>query len=272
MNDIIYKTYAPRQSLQPYISTIFVFETKSGIPKNDFSLIAPNGSMKLVIPYKNNMRSTIGGLSREHKESSCFVIGLSTSAAIIECDADYGNLCVEFKPRGAYRFFEFPMHEMASQIYQAPDLFIRLGNELQEKVTEIEDIDQKVRFVEQFLYQQFVSLSKSDPLTEYAIDRIIASKGLVSVNELSEETGYSRRYLLNKFTRNLGLSPKEFACIVRFNEIYKGINLNHIDEDQLYKLYYDQSHFIKEFKKYTGFTPGEYVSKSNKLGSMFFNE
>jgi hypothetical protein len=104
MSDILFKTYVPNKWLQPYIQTIFILETKVGIPKNEFSLIAPNGSMKLVIPYRNNMRSTIGQIFREHKEASCFIIGLSTNSANIECDADYGNLCVEFKPFGAYRF------------------------------------------------------------------------------------------------------------------------------------------------------------------------
>ncbi|MCX7711101.1 MAG: AraC family transcriptional regulator [Clostridia bacterium] len=271
-NNIFYKTYAPNKFLQPYISRIFVFECKSGISRNDFSLIAPTGEMKLVIPYRNNMRSIIGKTFREHKESSCFFIGLHTQAALIECDMDYGNVCVTFKPFGIYKFFNFPLRELAGQIHNASDVFNKLGKELQERVAEIMDVDKKVLFVQEFLYQQMVSIQRSDPVTEYAINKIISREGLISITELSEEMGYSRRYLVSKFTENLGISPKEFSCIVRFNEVYKKINLNRFSEDTLYNLYYDQSHYIKEFKKFTGFTPGEYVSQSNKLGSIFFNE
>jgi AraC-like DNA-binding protein len=271
MSDILFKTYVPNKWLQPYIQTIFILETKVGIPKNEFSLIAPNGSMKLVIPYRNSMRSTIGQIFREHKEASCFIIGLSTNSANIECDADYGNLCVEFKPFGAYRFFDFTLQEISNQIYNTYEVFNEMGRVLQERVTEIVNLDEKVLFVEKFLYKQLVTLQKSDPITDYAINQINLSNGLISINELSEEMGYSRRYLLNKFTENVGLSPKEFACIVRFSSVFKGINL-HDNEEKHFELYYDQSHLIKEFKKYTGLTPGEYLSQSNKLGSIFFNE
>jgi AraC-like DNA-binding protein len=130
-----------------------------------------------------------------------------------------------------------------------------MGRVLQERVTEIVNLDEKVLFVEKFLYKQLVTLQKSDPITDYAINQINLSNGLISINELSEEMGYSRRYLLNKFMENVGLSPKEFACIVRFSSVFKGINL-HDNEEKHFELYYDQSHLIKEFKKYTGLTPG----------------
>jgi AraC-like DNA-binding protein len=272
MKDIFFKTYVPNMWLRPYIQSMFILETMSGIPKNEFSLIAPNGSIKLVIPYKNNMRSTIGKKFREHKENSCFFIGLSTQAAIIECDADYGNLCIEFKPFGAYRFFNFSLKEIANQIYNSFELFDRMGRELQERISEITDIDEKVRYAEQFFFKQMLALNKSDPITEFAIHQITSQKGLISINDLSNEMGYSRRYLLNKFKDNVGLSPKEFTNIVRFSEVYKGINQNLLKEDKLYEFYYDQSHYIREFKRYTGLTPGEYVLQSNKLGSVFFNE
>jgi AraC-like DNA-binding protein len=147
-----------------------------------------------------------------------------------------------------------------------------MGRELQERISEITDIDEKVRYAEQFFFKQMLALNKLDPITEFAIHQITSQKGLISINDLSNEMGYSRRYLLNKFKDNVGLSPKEFTNIVRFSEVYKRINQNLLKEDKLYEFYYDQSHYIREFKRYTGLSPGEYVLQSNKLGSVFFNE
>lgn len=270
MQDMIFKTYLPNRFLQPFLSRIFVFESKSGMSKNDFGLIAPNGKMKLVIPYRNNMKSTINHICRVHKESSCFMIGHSMHSAITECDKDYGNICVEFNPAGVYRFFNLPLNEIAGQIYDTHELYGKVGKELREKVSETADIDKKVLLVQDFLYRQMVQFNKSDAVSEYAINKIIMSKGLININSISEEMGYSRRYLLRKFTENLGISPKEFACIIRFDEIFKKVSLHHLSEEKLYEYYYDQSHFIKEFKKFTGFTPGDYICQSNKLGILLY--
>jgi AraC-like DNA-binding protein len=234
-------------------------------------MIAPNGQIKLVIPYKNNMRSTIGGVKREHLEASCFVIGLTTQDALIESDFEYGNLCVEFKPQGAYRFFEMALSELTDGIFDSYSVFNLPGRELQEQISGLEDLDSKVRFLQQFLLQRFGALVKSDPITDYAVDRIVASGGLIRVNDICEEIGFSRRYLLTKFADNVGLTPKEYSCLVRFNRIYKSFNLNPTmgqnDDD-----YHDQSHLIREFKKFTGLTPKDYIRRSNRLGTIFFNE
>ncbi|CRK82101.1 helix-turn-helix transcriptional regulator [Neobacillus massiliamazoniensis] len=272
MQDIVYKTFSPVPALRPYVKTIFVLETKSGLSKTDFSITVPNSSMKLVIPFKNNMRSIIGNCIREHKESTWFILGLSTHATVVECDADYGNICVEFKPLGAYRFFNVALNELKNQIYTAEDIFNKEGEKLQEKLKEMISIDEKVRFVQQFLCRQMLLLNKSDPITEYAVNQITKSKGLITVSELSEKMGYSRRYLATKFSENVGLSPKELTSVIKFQEAYRKMNLMSLEDNELYEMYYDQSHFIKEFKKFTGLPPKEYIMKNNKLGTIFYKE
>ncbi|KIL40009.1 hypothetical protein SD70_16690 [Gordoniibacillus kamchatkensis] len=269
--DLSFKVFRPHPRLQPYIGSIFALETKAGLPKSEFSMIAPNGQIKLVIPYKNNMRSTIGGVEREHQEASCFVIGLTTQAALIDSDLEYGNLCVEFKPQGAYRFFAIALNELTDGIFDSQSVFNWPGWKLQERISELQDLDGKVQFLQQFLLQRLDALIRSDPITDYAVDRIVATGGLIRINDICDEIGCSRRYLTAKFADYVGLSPKEYSCLVRFNRIYKNLNLNpaavRSDGD-----YHDQSHLIKEFKKFTGITPGDYIRRSNRLGTIFFNE
>jgi AraC-like DNA-binding protein len=115
-------------------------------------------------------------------------------------------------------------------------------------------------------------LDKSDPITDYALDRIATSGGLIRISDICEEIGCSRRYLTAKFADYVGLSPKEYSCLIRFNQIYKLLNLISTAARNDGDYYYDQSHLIREFKKFTGFTPGEYTRLSNRLGTIFFNE
>ncbi|WP_274653322.1 helix-turn-helix transcriptional regulator [Paenibacillus humicola] len=268
MENLVFRAFTPHPRLQPYIASIFALETRTGLLKNNFNMIAPNGKIKLVIPYKNNMRSTIGGFNREHREASCFVIGLTAQPALIDSDREYGNLCVEFKPQGAYRFFDTALSGLTDGIFDAQSVFHLPGRELQERLSELQDLDSKVRCLQLFLLQRLGTVIKSDPITDYAVNRIVASGGLIRVSGLSEEIGCSRRYLTGKFADYVGLSPKEYVCLVRFDRIYKSLNLNPAAA-RYPDGYHDQSHFIREFKRFTGFTPGEYIRRSNRLETIF---
>lgn len=272
MGDIVFRTFTPHHLLQPYIGSIFAFETQRGLAKSKFSLIAPNGQIKLVIPYKNKMRSTIAGVEREHEADSCFVIGLSTQPAHIDCDQGYGNLCVEFKPGGAYRFIDHSLSELSNEIFDVDAIYNGLGRELQRHLSAIPDVEAKVIVLQQFLCNRLILLEKSDCIADYAVQMIISSQGLIRVNDLCSDIGCSRRYIHTKFEEYIGLSPKEFICLVRFYQIYKNINLAPSNPFEIGESYYDQSHFIKEFKKFTGYTPGEYARQSNQLGTVFFQE
>ena len=97
-----------------------------------------------------------------------------------------------------------------------------------------------------------------------------SSDGRVSVTELERETGYSRRYLDLLFNERVGLSPKVLARIFRFQKFYRrwadGHSFDAVKED-LYDFYYDQAHFIKEFKKMTGHSPRKFSREiSNEFG------
>ena len=92
------------------------------------------------------------------------------------------------------------------------------------------------------------------------------------VQELATHVGYTKRYLDLLFKEHVGVSPKSLASILRFQEVYQvwmqqkspTFFRNHWPA-----YYYDQSHFIKEFKRFTGFTPQQYNGIVNEFGRAF---
>ncbi len=98
-------------------------------------------------------------------------------------------------------------------------------------------------------------------LVEYMKNQIISTNGNVSVSELAEQTGYTERYINKVFKQNMGINPKTFGMIMKFQKVIQKINqeedckLTDIGADVGY---YDQSHFIRDFKKYAALTPKEY--------------
>ncbi len=108
-------------------------------------------------------------------------------------------------------------------------------------------------------------------LVKYLNDQIIAAVGNIKVQELAAATGYSTRYINMVFCHHIGISPKTFAKIMQFQNAIQ--LMNHHQDDRLTDIsiasgYFDQSHFIREFKKLIAITPTEYqklVKKSSYL-------
>lgn len=95
---------------------------------------------------------------------------------------------------------------------------------------------------------------------------------MIRVQELAAHVGYTKRYLDRLFQEHVGVSPKSLASILRFQEVYQ-VWMQHqsptIFRNQWPVYYYDQSHFIKEFKRFTGFTPQQYIGIVNEFGKAF---
>jgi len=97
----------------------------------------------------------------------------------------------------------------------------------------------------------------------------------VSIPELERMTGYSARWINMKFSEKLGASPKNLCSIVRFQQYYKSLKANaelFFLEKEFYNYYYDQAHFIKDFKRFTGYPPFQFERKSNGYDSIFYRE
>lgn len=100
------------------------------------------------------------------------------------------------------------------------------------------------------------------PLLNQCLYEIISSKGLVSIQQLSSSTGYSTRYIRNKFDEIVGLSPKHFAQIIRFQQTLKFVLQQQPLVDITYNMgYFDQAHLSKKFKHFSNMTPSQMMKQ-----------
>lgn len=110
--------------------------------------------------------------------------------------------------------------------------------------------------------------SEENMLVSWLIHHIEKQKGHVVVGELVEETGYSHRYVNHVFKKNMGCSIKRFAGIERMQASIQYLLEQRDDEIYSELGYYDQAHFIKDFKKFTTVTPNSFKKDSEKLAMM----
>lgn len=267
------RLFQPHALLEPHLSLIWAFESPDGIPDHDAKLIAPNGCMKLLVPYRKRVVSHILGNRNDHAEMSCIVAGQMRQPVRIDAEPGGGTIGFEFKPASARLFFQIGLHELTDGVHGGLEVWGQAGTRLVERLGQIDSLEAKVAYLQHFLCQRLQDRYE-DPIASYAVRRIIRSSGFLPISELSDDTGYSRQHLTRTFTASVGLSPKQFARIVRFQQVYDRINAGadaSIPLD-IYDHYYDQSHFVKEFQAFTGVTPGEYMKLRNEFGKLFYRE
>lgn len=260
--------------LKGYVEKLWVFEASGRVPSTDMKLIVPNGMVKLVIPFKNGLEGQREGYSRLSKNNQMTLIGVSDTPFIVDAQHDEpaGTIGIEFSPLGAYRFFNLKQSELKNHIFMIDEVFNRAVSEIQEQIANCPRVDDKIELLQKFLLKLFTHTAP-DPIFEYCIQRIQETNGAISIKELEKSTGYSSRWLNMKFQEKIGVSPKNLCAISRFQFFYQTLisDPSQIFENKIYhSIYHDQSHFIKEFKRFTGMPPTLFERQTNDFGKIFY--
>ena len=264
----------PHPILSPYIAKMYVFESSGRLPVLDKKLIVPNANFKLTLTYRNGIVAKIAGNPFTQSENKLSLTGLIDTPVMLDPqeDTQTGTIIIEFNPLGAYRFFHLSYAEVKNKIVEMEDLIGNSAEILQSQLAEASALNLKLRVLQGFLIKR-LGKSTPDPIYDYCINRISDSKGLINVAQLEKATGYSSRWLHKKFLEHLGTGPKNLCEIVRFKQFYQvysaGVELQSL-KNHIYHYYYDQSHFLRSFKRFTGFTPTDLQNSINELADKHY--
>lgn len=169
---------------------------------------------------------------------------------------------VKFTPTGLYTLTNIEMQQVADAILPANDIWGREIEWLCEAMYEAPDAAGMIQIVEHFFWTKIKERRQAaTPSLEYAL-RYIQSGQIYSVKDILEKVYLSERTMQRHFLKQLGMSPKQYARICRFNTVRERLeqvpHTNWLEVVYTFG-YHDQSHFIKEFKKFSGKTPTQYV-------------
>lgn len=271
-----FKKISPHPLLTPYIEKMWVFESSGKLPSDDMKLVVPNGNIKLTVAYSNGIVASVQGNVFHSKENSVMLTGLVDAPLTLDVmeDEKTGTIGIEFNPQGAYRFFDAGIGILKNQICLLGDLLDRTGQQLESRIAAAAGVGQKIAILQQFLIDR-LAIHEADPVFEFCTAAIQASKGQIAIGERERKTGYSRRWLDMKFNEKLGTSPKNLCSILRFKHFYQVLidnNDTFLLKNGFYDYYYDQSHFIRSFRRFTGVTPKRLENAENHFGKKFYSE
>lgn len=265
-----YQTFQPHQDLVSLIKCYWILESpKEENPQRQ--TIVPDGCMEMIFHYGDLYKQYMDNGDGIVQPRSC-VFGQLTQPLEIEPTGITGIFSVRFHHDGFIPFATIPIKEMDNKAVSLEKLFGKDGIELEKKVLSSETIEEKIVAVESFLLQR-LNTETIDKIVQSTVDTLLTANGQISVNELSKQININRRQLERKFSSAIGLSPKQLSKTIRLQNALK-LLLNK-EFTSLTALayegeYYDQAHFIKDFKEFTGLTPKEFYGENLKMSTLFY--
>jgi len=203
---------------------------------------------------------------------TCIFKGASTFTKKLGLHGTIETIGIRFKPASASFFLPLPLSELKDQTVPVSELNVKNYSAIYSKVYKANTISQKTLIIENWLCHIFEPKNHN----RHAIDRALAylekHNGMKKILSLSQYLDLDKRKLERLFQHHVGLSPKEYSRNLRIAKARCFIKQsgNNSLTNIAYDLgYYDQSHFINQFKKVEGMTPREYVIKTlNKDGDF----
>ncbi|KRE71372.1 helix-turn-helix domain-containing protein [Paenibacillus sp. Soil750] len=244
-----YQEYKARGDAHHIPALYYQFRSK-GVGSPDFVAI-PDGHVDMLFTC-------------DASQPNIQVYGSVLSKRTITLKSDTNYFGVRFLSLHVTGSSKIDMKDLISQSCPLSD-FIKLNTKSVEPILTAATFTEKIRLFQEIL-GEVLTTQQDSRLVRFALNRMIMAKGNMSVKDLAAETAYSERYLRKQFEHFVGLSPKVFSQITRFQHALNGLitapQASAIwDSISEHAYYYDQAHFINEFKKFYQETPHAWMKR-----------
>jgi AraC-like DNA-binding protein len=266
-----YEEIRPTKQLAKHIKCFWVLESPSA-PSPIPERILPDGCTEIVFhmgdPFSQHKQD-----GTTERQPLAILVGQMRSHLLIQPTGRVRVLGVRFWPGGAYPFLLLPQHEIADKVIALDAIWGAVTHELQSRIADASNPAESVSQIEAILIARLNQFGRNDDAILNAIASIFRSGGALPVESLAAYTGFGLRRLDREFNTRVGLPPKLLCRIVRFQRVLKMLEQRENGQDFVRSAldcgYYDQSHFIKEFKAFAGKGPTAYFAEQNVMTGYF---
>lgn len=264
---MLYDRIIPPSSLSKYIDCYWVVES------NDQTIhqqkIIPDGFPEIIFHYRDPYRINISG--EWQVQSNMLFAGQIRNHFLLENTGSSGMIGIKFNPGALTELFGITMSDYSDMVV---DLFEVLHKPFQfiselmiSPIPYFEKVDLFNRFFEDLKPKE----KKNALLIRKALEVMRQQNGIITIGELSSKLKASERKLERLFNTYVGLSPKFYSRIIRFNYIFQLVQKKKMNWSEVAQLggFYDQSHFINNFQEFTGEDPSKYFFDDPTLANFF---
>lgn len=250
-------TRAPHPRLKPYIIDYQGYRERAAGPMR--RLQPPFDGIPMIVTFGPSIDIINGDRPAERRLFRSFLAGLHDVHVFTEYLGEQMGFQVNFTLLGAYRFLNITMSDIANRVIDLGDLLGHAAaDRLADALQDADDWPARFDVMDHFLLERLRGGRPMSPDVAWALKSLQASHGARSIGALSRDLSCSRKTLIQRFHAQVGLSPKSVANILRFAHAVECIRA--ADEESWADLavacgYYDQAHFNRDFRRFSGRTP-----------------
>jgi AraC-like DNA-binding protein len=253
----------PGPLLARFVQTLWLFE--GGPQAHTHERALPDGCLQVIINLREDRHRIYdrSDLTRCRTLNGCLVVGPQTEFCVIDTPARMSLAGIHFKPGGAFPFFAPPLDELHASHIPLDALWGNFAAELRERLLEAATPEERLSALEQALSHRLARAAIPHPAIDCAIHQLESKPAVRTIAELADQTGFSSRHFIARFRQQVGFTPKLFCRLRRFHRALERIASGHpIDwaDLALETGYFDQAHFIHDFKAFSGINPSTYCA------------
>ncbi|RYG46920.1 MAG: AraC family transcriptional regulator [Chitinophagaceae bacterium] len=250
------KFYEPHPLLEDFVNCIMVIHAESPT-SSTICVYPPTPQASLFFYIKDQVKVKKDDTENFILQPRSVVVGLQSEKVVLDVQQSHKAVRVGFHPGGLYRLLGFNMAELIDGSYDAVDVFGSEMEALNCRLANASSFDEIKKITELFLLSKLEKVKSALPF-DNAMLEVLKANGNISMEHAASLSCLSLRQFERVSRERLGMSPKMFARVARFSHAYRmyekfpemsWTNIAHAAG------YFDQMHFIRDFKKFTGLAP-----------------
>ncbi len=258
---MIFRTHIPRFPLDRFISVFIYYEGVHHAHNVDRFL--PNGDTEILVDFYDAPQYIYDNQTLKEIQAcrNVWASGFRTGPITIPSGNNAAMMVIAFKKGMAAPFFPFPMSEIVDSVVDADLVWGGEFGDLREKLLNENDVDERFRMVENFLIGKIHAGPDLNPCVAFAVSEMAKRPDHLSIAHMNTQIGYSQKHFTDLFRRQVGVTPKSYLKVMRFQKAVRTIDAEgSCDWVSISQEcgFYDQAHFINDFKHFSGFTPAVY--------------
>lgn len=267
-----YQTFPPHPDLEAFISCYWTLEVPAEAA-GQRQRIVPDGCIEMAFLLGDDIKR----FTAEDAfvlQPRAMVVGQITQPYVIAPTGHVNSFAVRFYPYGFANFVKVRLLSLADRETPISTLFgVETAETLEQNIIQAPGVQERIAIIEDFFRSMLSEKSMIDNIVQSTVDTLLATKGSSSIQTILQQDPSKRRQLERKFVQQIGLSPKKLGKVIRLQSALNML-LNE-DAESLTHLayennYYDQAHFIKDFKEFTGTNPTAFLGDENMALSALF--
>lgn len=265
-----YWRLAPDVRLRPWILCYWMVEpdphstSDNTAAKDRQQLLIPDGYSELVFRLAGSFnRWRVDAPEQRTQMRASYVIGGRSHSVLTHTPGELRLAGVKLDPRALSALMRRPLTEFRDTTVSCGDLGSPVLMDLEDAVANLRSIDQLVTSFDRFFLRNLGDGVTDEPAIQPLLERLRATRGSQSILQWAQEHAIDARTLERRFVARMGMTPKQYARIVRFKHSYLQLGARRGGDRRTHlEPYYDESHFNREFRHFLGTSPMSWLNRA----------